>query len=104
MIGLTAVVYSCFQIVSCWAYYMRVVYLFGGKLLLTFFIQRLQTFFIYVTFYVFNVFLFWGNVFSSMLGGTFTNGLYGPRKGDDLPACNRAKSMAPFILPQSVAN
>jgi len=30
---------------SCWAYYMRVVYLFSGKLLLNVFIQRLQSFF-----------------------------------------------------------
>jgi len=40
------------------------VYLFCGKLLLTFFIQRLQTFFIFVTFFTFfNVFYFEWNVF-----------------------------------------
>jgi len=40
------------------------VYLSGRKLLLTFFIQRLQTFFYFChVFNVFNVFLFWGNVF-----------------------------------------
>jgi len=45
------------------------VYLFSGKLLLTFFIQRLQTFFfIFVTFFTFfNVFYFEWNVFSSMM-------------------------------------
>ena len=59
MIGLTAAVYSCFHLSlcrSCWAYYMTVgiyIYLFGGKLLLTFFIQRLQAFFICVTFFTF---------------------------------------------------
>jgi len=35
--------------------------MFGGKLLLTFFIQRLQTFFLFLS--RFYVFLFWGNVF-----------------------------------------
>ena len=40
---------------------MRVGNLFDGKLLLTFFIQRLETFFIFVTF--FNVFYFWGTFF-----------------------------------------
>ena len=41
------------------------VYLFGGKLLLTFFIQRLQTFFLFLSRFIrFNVFfLFLGNVF-----------------------------------------
>ena len=42
--------------VACWAYYMRVgmqVYLFGVKLLLTFFIQRLQTILFLSRFYVF---------------------------------------------------
>jgi len=56
--------------VSCWAYYTRVrnyVYLFGGKLLLTFIIQRLHTLFIFVTFLRFlTFFLFWENVFSSL--------------------------------------
>jgi len=53
--------------VSCWAYYIRVgieVCLFGGKLMLTFFIQRLQTLFYFATFFTFfNVFLFLGERF-----------------------------------------
>jgi len=59
MIGLTAVVYSCFQIVSCWgSLSLRRKITVNG-----FFIQRLQTFF-YVTFFTFfNVFYFGGNVF-----------------------------------------
>jgi len=49
---------------SCWAYYMRVVYLFSGKLLLNVFIQRLQSFFYLChVFYVFNVFYFGGTFF-----------------------------------------
>ena len=40
------------------------IYLFGGKLLLTFFIQRLRTFFLFLSrFYVFLTFLFFGGTF-----------------------------------------
>ena len=72
MIGLSAVVYCCFQLSLCLAGpIMRVgiyVHLFDRKLALTFFIQRLQTFFIFVMFLMFfNVFYFFGNVFSSMV-------------------------------------
>ena len=41
--------------VFCWAYYMRVVYLFGGKLLLTFFVQRflfVSRFLRFLTFFI----------------------------------------------------
>ena len=50
------------------------VYLFCGKLLLTFFIQRLQTFFIFVTFFTFfNVFYFEWNVFIIYGSGHLAN-------------------------------
>jgi len=86
MIGLTAVVYSCFQIVSCWgSLSLRRKITVNG-----FFIQRLQTFFMSRFLRFLTFFILGETFFSSMLGGTFTYGLYDPRKGDELPACNRA--------------
>ena len=56
---MTAVIWCCvFNLFLAESYQAYHAYAFGGILLVMFFIQRLQTFFILVTFFTFLTFLF----------------------------------------------